>query len=426
VTAAKHAPNRRLRLLSIAALAYALLACSACGAATPDSSREAGNTSRSATSRSATATAPAGASCAETVAATLGEIAKRIYHEASSGANVEQAVHRLRSSSTLASAISAGDATATRAALRGLLLGQIVRVEILRAGHPFASAGSGSAIAPVSGTIPGTGASFVLSVQADRTYLQVTRQVTGAELLLLAGDHRLGGTIDGVSPEAVPATGKLTLAAHDYEVFSLPASSYPSGAIRIAVLVPSQQISCPAAPERTRAEVLGKVGERIYDEEARSPYVAAKVRRMEASTAFRTAVAANDVTATRRAIIGFFAAHIHVVRVRVTVGAHLLIDLGGPHVLAPVAGTLRSGGKVIGHFLMAIQDDAGYLRLAHLFTGGEVLMRTGSEQVAATLAPGPASVPDRGPVSYRGHSYEAYSFTGRAFPSGPLRISLLF
>ena len=93
--------------------------------------------------------------------------------------------------------------------------------------------------------------------------------------------------------------------------------------------------------------------------------------------------------------------------------------------LAPVHGTLHSGGHVVGHFEMAIQDDAGYLKLAHLFTGAEVLMRTGSRQVMGTLSPGPATVPDRGEVAYHGRNYQAYSFVGEAFPAGPLRISLL-
>jgi hypothetical protein len=108
-----------------------------------------------------------------------------------------------------------------------------------------------------------------------------------------------------------------------------------------------------------------------------------------------------------------------------TVGGRLLYDLGGPHVLAPVHGTLRSGGRVIGDFEMSIQDDAGYLKLARLFTGAEVLMRVDGRQVQGTLSPGPATVPERGAVSYGGSSYEAYSFTAEAFPSGPLRISLL-
>ena len=151
---------------------------------------------------------------------------------------------------------------------------------------------------------------------------------------------------------------------------------------------------------------------------------------MEHTPAFITAAAAHDVAATQAAIIGFFKAHIHIVRVRVTVGPssanqRLLTDVGGPYALAPVHGTLRSNGHVVGAFTTAIQDDAGYLKLAHLFTGADVLMRTGGRQVMGTLSPGPVSVPDRGQVSYDGRSYQAYSFTGEAFPSGPLRLSLL-
>ena len=47
--------------------------------------------------------------------------------------------------------------------------------------------------------------------------------------------------------------------------------------------------------------------------------------------------------------------------------------------LAPVHGTLRSAGKLVGRFSFAIQDDAGYMKLAHRFTGAEVLMRIGSQ-----------------------------------------------
>jgi hypothetical protein len=53
-------------------------------------------------------------------------------------------------------------------------------------------------------------------------------------------------------------------------------------------------------------------------------------------------------------------------------------------------------------------------------------MREGSRQVMGTLDPGPARVPARGPVSYGGRGYQAFSFTAEAFPSGPLLISLLF
>ena len=142
------------------------------------------------------------------------------------------------------------------------------------------------------------------------------------------------------------------------------------------------------------------------------------------------AVADRDPPAIRAAIVSFFAAHIHVVRVRVYAvepsGAQrFLYDLGGPYVLAPAHGSVRSAGKLVGRFSMAIQDDAGYVKLARRFTGAEVLLRRGSAQVMGSLDPGPQHVPDRGSLEYRGQRYAAYSFTGEAFPSGPLRISLL-
>jgi hypothetical protein len=406
---------------------YLLLACSACGA-TP-AGRTAASTPPSPTdvppNASTAPTAPA--SCPETVAGTLGGIAGRIYHEAATGGNVDQAVHRLRSSTALAAAVRSGNAAAAASALRSLTLGQIVRVEVLRGGKRLASAGSGVAIAPVTGTIPGSGGGrFVLSVQSEETFLQVTKQVTGAEVLLLDGEHLVSGTIGLSAGVKVPDTGALSVSGRGYQVASIAGGAYPSGRLRIALLVPSAEISCPAVASQTRAAVLGTVGERIYEEELHSPYVAATVHRMQNTAAFRSAVGAHDVAATRAAIIGFFAAHIHVVRVRVTIAGKLLVDVGGPYVLAPVSGTLHSGGRVIGNFQMAIQDDAGYLKLAHLFTGAQVLMRVGSKQVMGTLSPGPASVPDRGTVAYKGHTYQAFSFTGTAFPSGTLRISLLF
>jgi hypothetical protein len=416
--------RRRGRLLSLL-LTLGLIA--GCGSTTATHSAASAALSASAASSGSpdTSTAPAApASCAATVARTLGTVAARIYHEAATGGDVAQAVHRLQSSAALTAAIDSGDAGGARTALQGLLAGQIVRVEVLRGGHVFAQAGAGAAIAPAHGSIPGTSATFVLSTQPAHAFLQVVHQVTGAQVLLRAGAHPLASTLGDSLPASAPDAGAFTLAGQNYQTFTLPGAVYPSGPLQITLLVPTAEISCPGSLTQARVETLGHVGERIYREELHSPDVAATLRSMESSTVFQRAVAAGSVAATRAAIIDFFAAHIHVVRVRVTIGARLLIDEGGPFVLAPVHGTLRSGGRIVGHFTMAIQDDAGYLKLAHLFTGAEVLMRTGSHQVTGTLSPGPATVPDRGEVTYRGRSYQAYSFVGEAFPAGPLRISL--
>jgi hypothetical protein len=359
------------------------------------------------------ATSTPSASCGQLVAGTLGTVAARVYHEAATGGDVEQAVHRVQSSSALASAVNSDDASAARAALRELLLGQIVRIEVLRGGHVLAQAGSGQAIAPAQGSIPGTDATFVLSTQAEHSYVEVVRQVTGAKVTLTTNPTATPG-----SPGAAPTpTG--------YQATTLSGLAYPRQPLRIALLVPTAGVSCPGSATRTKVETLGRVGELIYQEELHSPDVAKTVRHIEASEAFREAVAARDPSATRDAIVGFFREHIHVVRVLVTTSAGLLVDVGGPYVPAPVRGTVRSHGKVVGKFEMAIQDDAGYMKLAHLFTGAEVLMREGERQVMGTLTPGPPTVPDRGTVAYGGGTYEAYSFTGEAFPEGPLRISLL-
>ena len=160
---------------------------------------------------SAAAAGPTPAGCASTVAGTLGQVGERIYHEAATGSDVAEAVQRVHSSSALASAIESDNANGVGAALRALLLAQIVRIEVLRDGRVLASAGAGAAIAPVRGSIPGTGASFVLSVQSEHSYLQVARQVTGAQILLTNGPaggapatRRLGGTIAGPPPASVP------------------------------------------------------------------------------------------------------------------------------------------------------------------------------------------------------------------------------
>jgi len=411
----------------------AALSLAACGSS-PHGSGAAGTTSK--TPLAGVSSGGTSGDCKSAAAAALGEVGARIYRQAAAGRGVAEAVARVKRSPALASAISAGDAGAARTALNDLLANQIARIDIVKAGRAFASAGTGPAIAPVRGAV--AGASFVLSVQADSSYLNVVKQVTGAEVLLLAGAssgapgkaRALAATLAGPQPARIPTRGTFEYKNNKYESFSLAGSVFPTGPLRIVLLIPHGAIRCAGSAADTRVATLGRVGELIYREEAASPYVKATLRHIEADAGFQRAVAARDVAATRAAIVGFFAAHIHVVRVRVNVsepgGAQrFFYDLGGPYVLAPVHGTLRSAGKVVGRFSFAIQDDAGYMKLAHRFTGADVLMRTGSRQVMGTLDPGPASVPDRGGVSYRGRYYSAYSFSGVAFPSGPLRISLL-
>jgi hypothetical protein len=54
-------------------------------------------------------------------------------------------------------------------------------------------------------------------------------------------------------------------------------------------------------------------------------------------------------------------------------------------------------------------------------------MRRGSKVVESTLSQPPASpLPSRGAVTIAGRAYRVFTFTGTAFPTGSLNISLLF
>jgi len=426
-----------LFLLGAVAAAAMLAACGSSGSASTSRTASVGGAVSSATTGPATAVG----GCQPLIAHTLGTVARRIYDAARHGNVVGQAVHRVESSTALADAVSANDAPAAHAALRSLLAGQIAVVRVLKGGNVFAGANAGEgsrvALAPVRGTVKGTGVPFVLSTQTVRSYLKVTQQVTGADVVLLSGtaglDARIASTVATTKlPAELPARGPVEVGGRKLQAYTLPATLYPSFPMRIVLLVaPTHGATCrKTSPEGTAIETIGHVGERIYREESDSPYVRATLRHIEDDRAFQQAVAVRDTAAIRAAIVRFFAAHIHVVRVRVYAversGAQrFLYDLGGPYVLAPVHGVVHSGGRIVGRFSYAIQDDAGYLRLAHLFTGAEIMMRTGGRQVMGTLDPGPARVPRRGAVTYTGKRYAAYSFTGEAFPSGPLQISLL-
>jgi hypothetical protein len=291
-------------------LASVLAACGSSSSKTGGSETLATLTLTS-TSDGATTGAAAPADCATTVASTLGEVGQRIYRQAAAGRGVAEAVARVKRSPALASALASGDPLAAAASLEHLLANQIARIEILKGGHAFASAGTGSAIAPVRGTFPGTDASYVLSVQADTSYMKVTKQVTGSEVLLLStpspaspGARQLAGTLSGLQPARIPARGTLEYKNKKYATFSLAGSVYPSGPLRIVLLVPQGAVRCGGSAEQTRVATLGHVGELIYQEEAGSPYVKATLRHIEADHGFQQAVGKRDLAATRGAIVG--------------------------------------------------------------------------------------------------------------------------
>jgi len=73
-----------------------------------------------------------------------------------------------------------------------------------------------------------------------------------------------------------------------------------------------------------------------------------------------------------------YAPRLHIVRLRVERAGRVLGDVGGPDIIAPISGALRWKGRMIGTYVMSVQDDAGYVKLVSRFIGVPVdLYRNG-------------------------------------------------
>jgi hypothetical protein len=372
-------------------------------------------------------------SCAATVLQTLGDVAERVYREGVASERTLSATRMIESSPALRAAVEAEDPSAAQAAARSLIATRhLTDLRVVRAGKVFADVG-GPALAPISGELTDAGgrplASFVTSVWADGGLIDETDGIGEATAMLrsdpasgrgktLAGAFRLPGG-------KLPAAGTFTHAGTAYEFTSFHARSYPSDRpLRVFVLrtTASLQPLCGGSADDTTFNTLRRIALLIYDGED-GERTLPQVRRVQSNQALLQAVARRDPQATRVAVEALL--HEHIVRLRISAGGHVLVDDGGPYVLAPVRAPLRLDGKRIGSVLLSIQDDEGYKRLANRLVGLDVLMYMGGKLVKSTIGYSPGTVPNSGPFSYAGKTYRAYTFDAQAFPSGPLRITVL-
>ena len=239
-----------------------------------------------------------------------------------------------------------------------------------------------------------------------------------------SGDRVLAGSAQLPSGK-LPVAGTLTSRGVAYQYTSYPGAAYPDAApVRVYLLRPIDTTAalCGASSQETLVNTISHIAHLIYDGEA-GRRTLTQIHRVQANQALLQAVARRDPTAARAAVAALL--HQHIVRLRVSAGSQLLADVGGPFVLAPVTAPLRLGGRTIGSLVLSIQDDEGYKRLAGRLAGLDVLMYMGTRLVKSTLGAAPGPIAASGPVSYRGKSFSAYTFNAKAFPSGPLRITVL-
>jgi hypothetical protein len=414
-------PLLAVRASAVIALATALLiACAGCGSSGP--SGAGGNPAVIAdlTARSTPA------SCARTVLATLRQVAKRIYHEGVSSERTGSAVSLISNSLPLRLALERGDAGAVRAAAASLLAtGRITNLLVARGGRVLADLGP-PAVAPLQGTLTNSQGtrigSFLTSVWSNEGLLEETNGLVQGVTVLRANGHTVGGSLR-LRPGALPVRGSLTVDGVSFQYTSYPASLYPSGPLRVYLFRPTRSTAALCGPtnEDTVVNTLSHIATLIYRGEA-GHRTLAQVNRVARDAALLRAVSRHDPLATRQAVVGLL--NEHIVRLRVSSAGALLSDVGGPFVLAPVPGSLRLGGRTIGTFVLSIQDDEGYLRLAKRLAGLRVLMYMGQRLVLNSVGP-VGAVPANAHFRYGGRDYRTFTFTANAFPAGPLRITVL-
>jgi hypothetical protein len=390
-----------------------------------------GSAARSSDAQTSTSSATA-ASCPQTVMKTLGSVLARIYHEGVESERTGSAEHLIEYSAPLKEAIETHNVALARTAAHELLgTGHLTNLHVIIAGKTLIELG-GAALAPLKGVIKGASgqpiATYTTSVWSDSGFASEAAGVAEGLISVRAGNRTVGHTLSlGSAP--LGEEGTTTVHGVGYQYYALSADAYPSGAVKIYLLRPSNSFAalCGASAEQTTVNTLIKIAQLIYAGEI-GPRSQDQIRRLEHNQPLLLAVAAGDPVATRTAIIGVL--NHHVVRVRVLgPSGKLISDVGGPYVLGPVKGTLRYNGRRIGTLLLSIQDDEGYLRLARRLAGLKVLMYMGGPShpllVKNSLGPDPGTVPADGSFVYHGEHFRVYTLKVTAFPSGPLTIRVL-
>jgi hypothetical protein len=184
---------------------------------------------------------------------------------------------------------------------------------------------------------------------------------------------------------------------------------------------------CGTATAATVAAVVAKVANNIDGGELTGGEVIADASRVRASVPLLEAVAKDSPAAAYRAVHALVYHSLwHIVRLRVLdPTGRVLADIGGPYVIAPVTGTLRLDGKVVGSYVMSVQDDVGFTKLETHAVGDPIGIYYRGRLVAHLGARFPASAPALPTMNVGGVAYAVLNETYGAFPTGTLAAVIL-
>lgn len=367
-------------------------------------------------------------SCPATVVRDLTRVVRRVYREGVVSERTLVARRAITTDPALAAAIASGSAPAAQSAAQALIASGSITNLILetRAGR-LADAGGG-AVAPLTGAVAARqgrpAAAYTTSVWSSSGFLAEARSVSEGLISLRAGGQSILGSTQLPAGPLHPS-GHLVLGGVHYQYDSFAGEVFPAGPMRVYVLrsLASIEPLCGSTSEETTVNTLTRVANLIFDGES-GGRAAIQVKRVQQDPALLAAVAAGNPAATEAAVKTLL--NQHIVRLRVTDSSgKLLADVGGPYVFVPVSASLSSGGHTIGHIVLSIQDDEGYLRLTKRLAGLKVMMYMGSQLVKNSVGSGAPEPPESGSYEFAGHRYRVYTLHATAFPSGPLTIHVL-
>jgi hypothetical protein len=190
-----------------------------------------------------------GATPQDTLVNTLSRVAALIY----AGEGGPHALLQIRSAqqnSALLKAVAERNPAAARKAVTGLVYdhNHIVRLRVSAGGQLLADVGGPYVLAPVQAPLRLHGkqiGELTLSIQDDEGYLRLARRLVGLDVLMYMNPdsphptlvkNSLGPGVGGLS--SVPASGLYHYRGQTFRVFTLAARSFPSGPLRVLVLIP--------------------------------------------------------------------------------------------------------------------------------------------------------------------------------------------
>ncbi len=209
------------------------------------------------------------------------------------------------------------------------------------------------------------------------------------------------------------AAGALAIAVDaDTDSAASHAASVPAG-------------GCGAAASATVAAVQSTVAKRIYRDELTGTETVQDTARVRGYAPLIGALERGEAAGVQAAVSALvYKPRWHIVRLRVLRGNRVLADVGGPHVIAPVDGTLRAHGRTLARFVISVQDDLGYVKLVSRFVGVPIDLYQRGSLVMGTLQAVQTPPAEGAHVQAGGRSYVVSNLPAQAFPSGPLQASL--